>query len=199
MNPQRRRAGVLLAAVTLGATLTGCGQVINPYTTELQYDAADGVSATVGDLKAVNLLIVNDDKTHKGALEGLVYNKANEDRQLTLSVAGTDTQVTVPAGQSVRLDGKANGNGSAKVSPVEVASIGDSKPGDQIDMTLKATPGGSTQVAVPVLLNQYPYGSASVKHAEDVEPKEGHDVGINESTPAPTGEEEKGTSVTSGE
>ena len=154
MNPQRRRAGVLLAAVTLGATLTGCGQVINPYTTELQYDPADGVSATVGDLKAVNLLIVNDDKTHKGALEGLVYNKANEDRQLTLSVAGTDTQVTVPAGQSVRLDGKANGNGSAKVSPVEVASIGDSKPGDQIDMTLKATPGGSTQVAVPVVLDR---------------------------------------------
>ena len=40
---------------------------------------------------------------------------------------------------------------------------------------------------------------ASVEHAEDVEPKEGHDVGINESTPAHTGEEEKGTSVTSGE
>ena len=49
----------MLAAVTAGATLTGCGQLINPYTTELQYDAADGVSARVGDLQAADLLIVN--------------------------------------------------------------------------------------------------------------------------------------------
>ena len=98
----------MLAAVTGAAALTGCGQLINPYTTELQYDAADGVSASVGDLKAVDLLVVTDEKGSSNEMSGLVHNSADADRQLTISVGGTDKKVTVPAGQSIRLDGKAN-------------------------------------------------------------------------------------------
>lgn len=166
MTSKRRSAGVMLAAVTAGATLTGCGQLINPYTTELQYDPADGVSARVGDLQASDLLIVNDGEGSEGKLNGLVYNSGSSDSQLTITVNGTDTQVTIPAGTSVRLDGKKNGNGDKTVSPVTISSLGDAKVGDQIRATLKTSPGGSTQVSIPVLLDQYPYGDAKVEHPE---------------------------------
>lgn len=166
MTSKRRSAGVMLAAVTAGATLTGCGQLINPYTTELQYDPADGVSARVGDLQASDLLIVNDGEGSEGKLSGLVYNAGSSDSQLTITVNGADTQVTIPANSSVRLDGKKNGNGDKTVSPVTISSLGDAKVGEQISATLKTSPGGSTQVAIPVLLDQYPYGDAKVEHPE---------------------------------
>lgn len=189
----------MLAAVTGAAALTGCGQLINPYTTELQYDAADGVSASVGDLKAVDLLVVTDEKGSSNEMSGLVHNSADADRQLTISVGGTDKKVTVPAGQSIRLDGKANGNSPATVDAVSLPSLGQAKAGDQIEVSLATSPGGSTTVAVPVLLDQPPYGTTKVEHAEDAEPEGEHDAGINESTAPPSAEVEHGTSVSSEE
>lgn len=156
----------MLAAVTAAATLTGCGQLSNPYTTELHYDAADGVSASLGDLEAADLLIVNDGKSSSGKLSGLVYNSGNNDSQLTISVGGSQQQVTIPAGKSVRLDGKTNGNDNATVPAVTLSSLDGAKVGDQVQATLKTNAGGSTQVDIPVLLDQPPYGDAKVSHPE---------------------------------
>lgn len=146
--------------------LAGCGQLSNDFTTDLQYDAADGVGKTVGTLDAENLLIVNDGKSKSGTMEGLVYNSGSKDQTLTISVNGQNVDVTVPAGKSVRLDGKANGNGDAKVSPVKLNNLGDAKVGDQVSVTLKTDGAGSTQADVPVLLNQAPYGDTEVEHPE---------------------------------
>lgn len=180
VNSKRRSLAVAAAALTSAAALSGCGQVTNPWTTDLHYDAADGVSATVGDLQAENLLIVNDGKDSKGKVAGLVANSGDEDRTLTISAPGaSDVTVTVPAGKSVRLDGQSNGNDDAKVSPVSLSSIDGAKVGDQISVTLKTNPGGATKAEVPVLLDQPPYGSAKVEHAEDEQPKPTEDVGID--------------------
>lgn len=162
----RRSAGVMLAAVTAAATLTGCGQLTNPYTTELYYDAADGVSANLGDLEATDMLVVSDEKGSSGKLSGLVYNSGSSDSQLTISIGGSQQQVTIPAGESVRLDGKSNGNDGATVPAVSVPSLDGAKVGEQLQATLKTNQGGSTQLAIPVLLDQPPYGSAKVEHAE---------------------------------
>lgn len=159
-----RTAGIMVAGVAAATLLTGCGEVINPYTTELHYDAADGVSASVGSLKAVNLLVVNNDKSSAGSVGGMVYNSSQSDESLTLSANGESQTIQVPAQESVRLDGKVSGNDPAKVSPVKLASLGNAKPGDTINVTLKSN-GGSTQVQVPVLLNQSPYGTAAPSHA----------------------------------
>lgn len=188
----------MLAAAAGAVSLTGCGQLINPYTTELHYDAADGVSAHVGDLSVQDALIINDGKGGEGKMSGLVYNSGSQDRQLTISVNGSDAQVTVPAGNSVRLDGKANGNGSKTVDAVSISSLGDAKVGNQIPVSFTTSPGGSSRVSVPVVLDQPPYGNAKEEHAEDVEPQEGHDVGLSESEEPKLAPVEKGTSVTGG-
>ena len=166
MNSAQRRLGV--AAITLvGASfMAGCGQLSNSYTTDLQYDAADGISKTLGDLTAQNLLIVNDGKSKSGQMEGLVFNRSNEDATLTISLNGQSSDVKVPAGKSVRLDGKANGNGDAKTSPVSISNLGDAKVGDQVQVTLKTAKGGTTEAAVPVLLDQPPYGDTEPEHTE---------------------------------
>lgn len=167
MNSTQRRLGVAAIALASTGMLTGCGQMNNPFTTELQYDAADGVGKTLGSLSAQNLLIVNDGKSKSGQMEGLVYNSGSEDATLTITVNGQNVDVKIPAGKSVRLDGKANGNGDAKTSAVNVSNIGDAKVGDQIAVTLKTPQGGSTEAEVPVLLDQEPYGTAEPEHASD--------------------------------
>ena len=177
MNSTQRRLSVAAIALVSASALAGCGQTNNPFTTELQYDPADGVSKTLGDLTAQNLLIVNDGKAKTGKMEGLVYNKGSQDATLTVSLNGQNVDVKVPAGKSVRLDGKANGNGDGKASPVNISNLGDAKVGDQVNVTLKADKGGSTEAAVPVLLDQPPYGTAEPEHPEASEKSDSHGHG----------------------
>lgn len=190
-----------LASTAGLAALTGCSSVINPYTTELQYDASDGVSSQLGQVQTQNLLIVKGASGKTGEMHGLVYNSGDQDRTLNLTVGGSTINVTVPAKRSVRLDGATNGNDDTTTKAVTLNSLAGAKAGDQIDVKLSTSGGGTpatSQVSVPVLLDQEPYGSAKASHAEDEEPTEKHDTGIEESTPPPTGADEEGTSVTGG-
>ncbi len=94
------------AALALGLVLgaSGCSMVTYQATTE-HYDASDGVSLNVGELKIRNALIVSDDGVD-GNLVMSVVNTGEDDA--TLGVQSSDGEVAeieVEAGQTVSLGG----------------------------------------------------------------------------------------------
>lgn len=155
----------MLAAGLATTTLTGCFYLSDP-TTDLNYVAADGNIATVGSVKVTNVLIVSAAKGDKGSLHGLATNNGQAPAKLTITPqGGQPTTVTVPALQSVRLDGKTSGDGSQTAGPVDIAAT-PVAPGEQLKVTFATADGGSKQISVPVLLDQGPYGSAKVEHPD---------------------------------
>ncbi len=83
-----------VAAVALGAMLllSSCAFGAN-ITTTTQYDPSDGTSATVGDVRAQNLLLVTTAAGEPAALVGYLYND-NEGAAATVTVTIGDTAQT---------------------------------------------------------------------------------------------------------
>lgn len=157
----RVSAGVTAAAAAM--LLSGCAE-LSQQTTQLQYDAADGISADVGALNLQDVLLVSPAAGSTASLSGLATNPTSQQVQLSIAGdSGSTATVTIPAGQSIRLDGKTSGDSTATVNPVRLQVKG--APGDTT--TLKFTPAGGSAVDVeaPILLNQPPYGTASPSHA----------------------------------
>ena len=153
----------MLVAGVASTTLTGCFYFSDP-TTDMQYVAADGNIATVGSVKITNVLVVSAGKGQKGSMQGLATNNGTSPAKLVVTPqGGSATTITIPALQSVRLDGKPSGDGTATVPPVQVAAT-PVAPGEQLPVTFATADGGSKQVSVPVVLDQDPYGSATADH-----------------------------------
>lgn len=149
----------LAAAAT---ALSGCSY-LSPAQTTHSYAAADGTSATMGPLQLENLLIVTAAKGDVGEMHGLAVNNGQSPMKLTVTAGEQPTTITIPAATAVRLDGKKTADSTATVSPVSVPSVA-VRPGVSQKVTFSTAKSGSTEVQVPVLLNQYPYGSASPPH-----------------------------------
>ncbi|KNX38209.1 hypothetical protein VV01_15360 [Luteipulveratus halotolerans] len=149
-------AGALGAAVLLSSC-----QSLSEQTTDLKYDAADGVSSSVGALQLSDVLVVTTGKGAAGHLSGMVTNNGESAAQLQISPTGGQPQtITVPPLTAVRLDGKPSGDGTAKVPAVTVPSV-NVEPGAMLPITFGTGSAGSSPVQVPVLLDHPPYGTAS--------------------------------------
>ncbi|SJM71669.1 hypothetical protein FM112_16635 [Gulosibacter sp. 10] len=88
-----RAVAAAALAVALGAGLTGCN-MISPQRTNMEYDASDGVSASLGSGVSVqNALLITDDE---GAAANLVFSAVNlttDDVDLAVDVAGETVSI----------------------------------------------------------------------------------------------------------
>ncbi|NNG37833.1 hypothetical protein HJ588_00900 [Flexivirga sp. ID2601S] len=153
-----------LTLATAATTLSGC-MYLSPDQTTKSYIASDGTTAKVGDVQLQNVLIVTSDKGQPGTLSGLAVNNSQAPVKLTISSPGAaKREITIAGSTAVRLDGKPNGDDKAAVSPaVSISSVA-SQPG-LAQQVVFSTPGsGPTQVQVPIMLDQPPYGSAEPSH-----------------------------------
>lgn len=141
----RGAAALALAAATLG--LSGC-QWTSPITTQLHYDASDGVSTQVGDVHVLNALIVATEENGPGNLVGTLENRGTQATTVPVSVAGASVaQVEVPPGQTVKLSDSAAGTFT------EVPRV-PARPGGMTEVSF-----GDARADVPVLAPHDPYQS----------------------------------------
>lgn len=154
-------AGLALTGAAL--SLSGCfylspGEVAT-------YNAADGISTSVGSLHLSDLLIATSAKGATGTLHGTATNPTQQAVQLTVTPSGgSAVTVTVPAVTAVRLDGQPSGNSTAIAGPVPIAAVAGA-PGASTQVTFATQSAGSVPVSVPVVLDTPPYGTATVTHA----------------------------------
>lgn len=135
-----RRASAV-AAVALAAALSGCS-VTNQITSQLEYDASDGVGAALGDVSAENLLLVAAAAGEPGALQGALSNAGDHAALVELSTADDSTTVRVPAGATVLLGGSEG---------EEVLLVTPDAPGATTDLTVATSAAGQETLPVPVL------------------------------------------------
>ena len=166
--PRSRRLAVAGFALTAALGLSAC-QMTSPVTTDMIYDPADGVSVDVGDVAVRDLLIVSEGDGAPGVVSGLVVNNSAEPADVTL-VISADGQATplsptvsVPAGQSVRLDGQAADGSAQAVSIPAVAAA----PGGNVEILVQTSGGEADSALTPVLLPEG-YYSDLVSSTADV-------------------------------
>lgn len=102
-----RTGASAVAASALALALTGCSlyavhQTLHPY------DASDGVSVTVGDVRIVNALVFTEDG-QDGNFTAAAVNSGTDDVDLVLQYLSggdkVDVEIEVPAGETVFLGG----------------------------------------------------------------------------------------------
>ena len=136
---RRRLAAVGLAtAALLGAT--GCS-AINPQATTIEYAPSDGIIATVGEAEVRNLLLVSGESEAEGRYSGSVANSSEEPIEVSLTVNGTTTRVSVPGGEVLSLETSENEH--------VIPSTG-TFPGGMAQGTIEVD-GQSQDVQIPVL------------------------------------------------
>lgn len=143
-----------LGLVTSASLLSGCFY-LNPAQTTVSYDGSDGTNVSVGNLKLSGVAISTTSKGARGAMQGLVSNPGATAVRLSIAVAGSTAQVTIPADTAIRLDGKTSGNSSKTVSPVVVANT-PVIPGAKVSVVFSTPATGATPVQVPVLQSRDP-------------------------------------------
>jgi hypothetical protein len=105
----RIRSGAIIAAASaLALALTGCYAFVEAQT-QFPYDASDGVSVTVGEVRIINALVFTEDG-QDGNFTGAAVNTSGDDVDLMLQyVSGgdkVDVEIEVPAGETVFLGGR---------------------------------------------------------------------------------------------
>jgi hypothetical protein len=95
----------LAGALTLVGALSGCS-LFAVQQTQYPYDASDGVSARVGDVRLLNVLVFTEDG-EDGNLTGAAANSGDEDVDLVIQYesdgAKVDVELEVPAGETVHF------------------------------------------------------------------------------------------------
>lgn len=108
MKLAARNAAVagLTAVALLGAT--GCSAV-NQQATTLQYAPSDGVVANVGEAELRNLaLVTSGPDTESRYIGTIAADTSEQDLEVSITVDGTETLFSVPAGTSLILEDPAN-------------------------------------------------------------------------------------------
>ncbi|WP_353951277.1 hypothetical protein V6K52_16800 [Knoellia sp. S7-12] len=142
VTTSRHRLRAALAAAALGTTLLGGCAVFSPVQTDYNYQAADGVNATFGDLDVRGVLVISNAKDAPGSVLGQLVNTSNEEIEVAFaSEGGASEPVTVPRYSSLTL-----GEGEAVTLP-KVAV----EPGDVIQLQVTTAATGQNIVTVPVL------------------------------------------------
>ncbi|WP_129660730.1 hypothetical protein [Rothia halotolerans] len=141
-----KRAGATAAIAAALLTATGCGY-IHDQPTKISYDASDGVSASVGDVEANNLLVVTNAAQDEGRLLGGMVNNGERDASVEIDTGEATVQVRVPADSEVDLSEQ-----EALVDPAGA------EPGALLFGTELKSEGATTSIDMPVLdgaLEQY--------------------------------------------
>ena len=149
----RVRTGASLAAAALLITgLTGCSlfavhQTLHPY------DASDGISVTVGDVRILNALVFTEDG-EDGNFSAAAVNTGDEDVDLTLQYLSdgekVNIEIEIPVGETVQI-------GSGENGQVFLPAI-DTLPGTLLPIYFQYGSHPGKQVDIPVLdasLQQY--------------------------------------------
>ncbi|UJP40932.1 hypothetical protein [Cellulomonas palmilytica] len=160
LRSRRTRAAVAATGLAAALVLAGCSAT-NPIQTQDQYDASDGVSVRLGDVRASNLLIVSAGEGEEGVLLGGLTNTGKEDATVTVTFAapgeGADaapaadpTTIDVPARSTVLLTGSAGSEADDTTVDVRVAQT-PAAPGGVAVVGVDVDIAGSQTVQVPVL------------------------------------------------
>ncbi|GAB3616364.1 hypothetical protein GCM10027416_09210 [Okibacterium endophyticum] len=135
-------SAAVAAAVILGTS--ACG-LVAPQATTLEYDASDGVSATVGTIKILDAVVVSDD----GVDGNLVFTAVNTGSAHMLQVqyeSGSGTETI-----DVMVDENATvGFGGDTTDAVLLPDI-DSIPGSLLDIYFQYGQESGVEARVPVL------------------------------------------------
>lgn len=147
---------VAASTLALVAGLGAC-QMASPITTDMSYDAADGVSVDLEDVVIRDLLVVSEGNGASGVVSGLVVNKGTEEVTLTLQAEdeALTPEVTVAPGTSVRLDGTDPLTGEAG-EPVTVPAL-QGGAGSSLTLRFATSAGAADSALVPVLSPTGPY------------------------------------------
>jgi hypothetical protein len=151
-RPRTRRlrtaAGLAVAGLAAALTLTGCSYT-NQITTEKEYNSSDGVGGHIGNIKAINFLIVSEAKGDPGALAGALQNTDSQDETVTIALGDDDhATVAVPGNSTVLLN--APGGNSDTNKKVVFDAIPE-PPGAVVEVTVTTKNAGSVTLDVPVL------------------------------------------------
>lgn len=162
---RRIGATAALAAAVLTAT-AGCGYIHQQPTT-FHYDASDGVSANVGDIRVRNIMVVTNDAESEGRLLGTVLNGADREATVTVDTGKATARIEVPANSEVHLE-----DDETLVDPAGVL------PGKMLEGTKISVGGQSTTTDVPVLngaLDEYrQYIPGGSDYTPPAKPTESH-------------------------
>ncbi len=103
-----RSGAALVAASALAVGLTGCS-LFAVHQTMHPYDASDGVSVVVGDVRVINALVFTEDG-QDGNFTGAAVNTSGDDVELTLQYVSdgdkVNVEIEVPAGETVHFGGE---------------------------------------------------------------------------------------------
>jgi hypothetical protein len=141
-----RSGAALVAASALALGLTGCSlfavhQTLHPY------DASDGVSVTVGDVRVINAIVFTEDG-QDGNFSAAAVNTSGSDIELTLQYLSdgdkVNVDIDVPAGETVHFGGDDNqvllpGLDTAPGSLLKIYFQYGDKPGKQIEVPVLDT------------------------------------------------------------
>lgn len=139
-----RTGASVVAASALAAVLTGCSlfavhQTLHPY------DASDGVSVTVGDVRIINALVFTEDG-QDGNFAASAVNTGDDDIDLVLQYVSNgdkvDVEIEVPAGETVRF-----GTDDGQVFLPEI----DTAPGSLLKIYFQYGDQSGKQADIPVL------------------------------------------------
>ena len=147
-RPRPRRLVLAVAGLAVaGLAVAAC----SPILTQRSYNASDGAAVSVGQVAALNLLLVAEAEGEPGALRGGITNRSGEDRTVTLTFEGAP-EIVVPlaAHQTVLFNGTdATQDDGIVEKDVVVASVS-AAPGGSVTTTF-ATEDGTATLPVPVL------------------------------------------------
>ena len=149
-RPRSRRLLIVAGLSVAGVVLAGCSAT-NPITTEDEYSASDGVRATVGDVRASNLIVLSSAKGAEGLLIGGLTNDGVDARTVTFTFGDQQATVQVDGKSTVLLDGTtADGHADVLITSVSVP------PGAVLPTKVATDAAGSQDVPIPVLDGSQP-------------------------------------------
>lgn len=140
----RRAHPTLAVAAVLSLALLGACSTQSPTQTQVPYQSADGVAATIGDVQARDLLVVSAQKNAPGVISGSVINTSPE--AVTVSFLTRDES---EAGTSKGVPVQLKPGEQKLLQGVQLAKI-PASPGDMTFVVME-TGAGQTMVNVPVL------------------------------------------------
>lgn len=163
---------VVAAVVATALVLAGCSAV-NPLTTQNDYSASDGLHTDIGDVRAMNLLLVTAGGAEPAVLTGTLVNSGAEDATIEFSIDGTEFfAVTVPGRGTLSL-----GVGAGEE---QVVGVTPARPGLIAQLTIAADATDTFTTPVPIvdgtlpeyaaLLDDIPAIEASVEPSPEPSP-----------------------------
>ena len=147
-----QRAAAALSGLAIAALASGC-MVFNPVQTDVIYQPADGVEATVGDLAIRDLVLVGGGGG-AAVISGAAINLGEQPISVQLApqaaAGGTSGGAQIDLGPREQVDLSQKG---LRFEGIEA------KPGSIVPVSVTSRTGGTTIVNVPVLKATGPYAT----------------------------------------